>query len=56
MGLADAIGRLTSLMSFFGMILLAIELPHLLVADTDHLPRVLIPLLIFAPTIRRYNR
>jgi heat shock protein HtpX len=26
-GLADAIGRLTSLMSFFGMILLAIDLP-----------------------------
>jgi len=51
MGLADAIGRLTSLISFFGMILLVIDLPYLLVGEVDHLPWVLIALLVFAPTI-----
>jgi heat shock protein HtpX len=51
MGLADAISRLTSVMSFFGMILLAIELPYLLVAEVEGVPWLLIALLIFAPTI-----
>jgi heat shock protein HtpX len=51
MGLADAIGRLTSVMSFFGMILLVINLPLLLVGEAEGVPWLLIPLLILAPTI-----
>jgi heat shock protein HtpX len=51
MGLADAIGRLTSFMSFFGVILLVLEVPYLVVAGAENVPWLLIALLIFAPTI-----
>ena len=50
MGLADAIGRLTSVMSFFGMMLLFFNLPYLL-AEAERVPWLLIALLVFAPTI-----
>lgn len=51
MGLADAIGRLTSVMSLFGIVLLAVNLPFLLVGKAEGVPWLLIPLLVLAPTI-----
>jgi heat shock protein HtpX len=51
MGLADAIGRITSVMSFLGMVLLVINLPFLLVGRAESVPWLLIPLLVLAPTI-----
>jgi len=50
MGLADMISRLTRSMSFVGVILLAINAP-LLLAGQEHIPWLLVILLIFAPTI-----
>jgi heat shock protein HtpX len=47
MGLADAIGRLTSVMSFFGMMLLFFNLPYLL-AEAERVPWLLIALLVLA--------
>jgi heat shock protein HtpX len=50
MGLADVLGRLTSLMSWLGQLLLILNLP-LLVAGHTVVPWLLIIALIFAPTV-----
>lgn len=50
MGLADAITRLTRLLSMVGLLLLGFSLPMML-ADGDGPPWLLIALLVFAPTI-----
>lgn len=50
MSLADSIGRLTNLMSLFGMLLLAVSMP-LFLAGFANVPWLLALLLVFAPTI-----
>lgn len=50
MSLADMIGRMTRLMSVFGIVLIVIGLPMWLAAGTGP-PILLIPLLLFAPQI-----
>lgn len=50
MSLADSIGRLTNLMSLFGILLLVVSLPLFLTGFAD-VPWLLAVLLLFAPTI-----
>lgn len=50
MSLADSIGRLTNLMSLFGMLLLVVGLPLFLVGFAN-VPWLLALLLLFAPTL-----
>lgn len=50
MNLADAMSRVTALMSYLGIVLLAVNLP-LIAADGGVVPWVLVLLLIFAPTL-----
>ena len=50
MGIADVAGRLTRLMSLFGMVLLIVNLP-LWSSGAAAIPWLVIPLLVFAPQI-----
>lgn len=50
MSLADTMSRLTGFVSYFGMLLLMVNLP-LLIATGHGIPWLLIGLLIFAPTV-----
>lgn len=50
MGLADMVSRMTRVMSFIGLLLAFLNL-SLTLAGTDHVPWLLILLLVFAPTI-----
>ena len=50
MGLADVIGRVTSVFSYAGMLLLAINLPLLLIGASP-VSWILVLLLVFAPTL-----
>jgi heat shock protein HtpX len=50
MGLADLVGRLTRLMTLFGLLLLVLALP-LLLGGAANIPLLVIPLLVFAPQI-----
>lgn len=50
MSLADTISRLTVFMSYAGMLLLVFGLPYILIGGGS-VPWLLVPLLVFAPTI-----
>jgi heat shock protein HtpX len=50
MGIADLAGRLTRLMTLFGVVLLAINLP-LWLSGAATIPWLVVPLLVFAPQI-----
>lgn len=50
MGLADTMSRLTSLLSYFGLFLLALNLP-LLLAGAAVVPWLLVAVLVLAPTL-----
>ncbi len=50
MGLADTMSRLTSLLSYFGLFLLVLNLP-LLLAGAVGVPWLLVAALVFAPTL-----